>query len=79
MGSSGPRHAAGLRRLGAEVFSATDVVFSDAALPAADDLVWAGGVGLRFLLFPDKDLCVRGDLAFTAEGQAFYLYIGEAF
>ena len=39
----------------------------------------AGGLGLRFLLFPGKDIYTRFDVAFTNEGIGYYLYIGEAF
>jgi hypothetical protein len=39
----------------------------------------AGGAGLRFLIFPDKDIFTRLDVAFTEEGSGFYLFIGEAF
>lgn len=40
---------------------------------------WAGGVGLRYLIFPKKDIFVRLDVGFTREGPAFYLFTGEAF
>lgn len=39
----------------------------------------AGGLGLRFLIFPKKDIFIRFDLGFTKEGKAFYIYSGEAF
>ncbi|MEO1270265.1 MAG: BamA/TamA family outer membrane protein, partial [Myxococcota bacterium] len=67
------------RRFGASVFGATGAVFSGSEPPDVDDFVVAGGAGLRFLLFPDKDVYTRGDLAFTNEGSSFYLFIGEAF
>ncbi len=67
------------RRFGATVFAATGSVFSGPQLPPLKDFVLAGGAGLRFLLFPDKDIYTRGDLAFTREGPAFYIFIGEAF
>ncbi len=68
-----------LRRFGGAVFASTGTVFPGTAGPEFDDFVVAGGAGLRFLLFPDKDIYTRGDLAFTEEGPAFYLMIGEAF
>lgn len=74
-----PLPAGFLRRFGASVFAATGTVFPGDAPPSIRDFVVAGGAGLRFLLFPDKDIYTRGDLAFTAEGPAFYLFIGEAF
>jgi hypothetical protein len=39
----------------------------------------AGGLGVRFLLFPGKDIYTRFDVAFTNEGVGYYLFIGEAF
>lgn len=39
----------------------------------------AGGAGLRFLIFPGKDIFTRFDVAFTEEGVGYYLFIGEAF
>ena len=66
-------------RFGGAVFASTGAVFPGPDLPPIADFVVAGGAGLRFLLFPDKDIYTRADLAFTAEGNAFYLYIGEAF
>mgnify|MGYP006267929183 CR=1 FL=1 len=39
----------------------------------------AGGAGLRFLLFPNKDIFTRFDVAFTEDGPGYYFFIGEAF
>jgi hypothetical protein len=39
----------------------------------------AGGVGLRYLLFPKKDIYLRLDVGFTKDGPGFYLFTGEAF
>lgn len=39
----------------------------------------AGGGGVRFLIFKKKDIYTRLDVAFTEEGNGFYLFIGEAF
>jgi outer membrane protein assembly factor BamA len=39
----------------------------------------AGGGGVRFLLFPKKDVFTRLDFAFTKESRGFYIFIGEAF
>ena len=33
----------------------------------------------RLLIFPDKDIYTRLDLAFTEEGRGLYFFIGEAF
>ncbi len=40
---------------------------------------WAGGVGIRYLIFPKKDIFVRIDMGITREGPAFYWFTGEAF
>jgi len=39
----------------------------------------AGGAGVRFLIFPGKDIFTRLDVAFSEDGPAYYLFIGEAF
>ena len=33
----------------------------------------------RFLVFPEKDIYTRVDVAFTQEGRGIYFFIGEAF
>ena len=38
-----------------------------------------GGLGLRYLIFPQKDIYTRIDIAFTREGNGVYFFIGEAF
>jgi hypothetical protein len=43
------------------------------------NLLPTAGAGLRFLLFPEKDIYTRIDLAFTQEGNGVYFFIGEAF
>lgn len=67
------------RRFGAALFLGTGTVFPGPDLPPVSDFVLAGGAGLRFLLFPDKDVYTRVDVAFTREGPTFYVLIGEAF
>ncbi|MEO0814727.1 MAG: BamA/TamA family outer membrane protein, partial [Myxococcota bacterium] len=66
-------------RFGASVFLGTGTVFPGPDLPSVSDFVLAGGAGLRFLLFPEKDIYTRLDVAFTEEAPNFYLFIGEAF
>lgn len=39
----------------------------------------AGGAGLRFLLFPKKDVFTRLDFAVTRESNGIYFFIGESF
>jgi hypothetical protein len=44
-----------------------------------DKLLWAIGGGVRFLLFPRKDVFTRFDVAWTGNNLGTYIYIGEAF
>jgi hypothetical protein len=67
------------KRWGAAVFGATGTVFNRFHQLSLNNFVLAGGAGLRFLLFPKKDIFSRVDLAFTKEGTGIYLFIGEAF
>jgi hypothetical protein len=67
------------RRFGAAAFGGAGRVFNDFGRWDGSDLVWSAGGGIRFLLFPKKDIYTRFDVAFTNEGTGFYLYIGEAF
>lgn len=67
------------KRIGAAAFVGSGAVFDDFSNLSLDKFVWSGGAGLRFLLFPKKDIYTRIDAAFTKEGTGFYIYIGEAF
>jgi hypothetical protein len=67
------------KRFGGTLFGALGAVS-----PGVTDLNFnqvraAGGAGVRFLLFPGKDIYTRFDVAFTNEGVGYYLFIGEAF
>ncbi len=67
------------RRIGGTVFASLANVS-----PALDQMMinktrLAGGAGLRYLLFPKKDIFLRFDLGFTEEGPGFYIFTGEAF
>ncbi|WP_221391198.1 BamA/TamA family outer membrane protein [Dyadobacter sp. NIV53] len=67
------------KRIGGTVFAAAAVV-----APRVHEFSWkhirpSGGVGLRYLLFPKKDIFLRLDVGFTKEGPGFYLFTGEAF
>lgn len=66
-------------RLGAVVFAGAGKVFPELSSFNLSDLVVSGGAGIRFLLFPKKDIYTRFDVALTQEGPGFYLFIGEAF
>ena len=67
------------KRWGATVFGSTGTVFNEFDDLTAGDFKWAGGAGLRFLLFPKKDIFTRLDFAFTNESKGIYIFIGEAF
>ncbi|GAB4406959.1 MAG: BamA/TamA family outer membrane protein [Bacteroidia bacterium] len=67
------------RRLGAAAFLAMGSVAPRVGDFSLGDTRAAGGVGLRFLLFPPKDIYVRLDMGLTREGPGFYFYTGEAF
>lgn len=67
------------KRLGAAVFASTGTVFNRFNDLSLNNLVVAGGAGLRFLLFPKKDIYSRIDLGVTKEGTGLYIFIGEAF
>ncbi len=67
------------KRIGGTVFTGLAAV-----APSIGSLQWnnlriAGGAGLRYLLFPKKDIFLRLDVGFTREGPGFYIYTGEAF
>lgn len=66
-------------RIGAAVFAGTGTVFNQLIDLNISNLTVSGGLGLRFLLFPKKDIWTRLDFAFTREGTGFYLFIGESF
>jgi len=67
------------KRFGASFFTSTGTVFNSFKSFNLRDFVVAGGGGLRFLLFPKKDIFTRLDVAFTKEKPGFYIFIGEAF
>lgn len=66
-------------RIGAAVFAGTGTVFNKMNGLSIPSLKFSAGAGLRFLLFPKKDIWVRVDYAFTREGGGLYLFIGESF
>jgi outer membrane protein assembly factor BamA len=67
------------KRWGAALFGSTGTVFSNFDQLSTKNWVWSGGGGVRFLLFPQKDIFTRLDVAFTKEKPGFYIFIGEAF
>ncbi|WP_143959415.1 BamA/TamA family outer membrane protein [Litoribacter populi] len=66
-------------RIGAAVFAGAGTVFPEFDISSLKKVVFSAGGGLRFLLFPKKDIYTRLDVAFTQEGTGFYIFIGEAF
>ena len=67
------------QRIGASVFLATGQVYGDGRDLALNQFLPTGGAGLRFLIFPEKDIYTRVDAAFTREKPGVYFVIGEAF
>ena len=67
------------KRWGASLFFAAGEVFNSNNNFQFKNLLPTGGAGLRFLLFPQKDIYTRIDYALTKEGSGFYFFIGEAF
>lgn len=67
------------KRFGGAVFAGAAVVGPKigSLVPAHARL--SGGFGLRYLLFPKKDIFLRLDVGFTKDGPGFYLFTGEAF
>lgn len=67
------------KRWGGSLFFAAGEVFSSVNEFKIKNLLPTAGAGLRFLLFPEKDIYTRLDFAVTQEGSGIYFFIGEAF
>ena len=67
------------KRIGASAFLAAGQVYSDDHPFSWRQFLPTGGAGLRFLIFPEKDIYTRLDVAYTREGRGVYFFIGEAF
>ena len=67
------------KRIGASVFIASGAVAPSIGQFSIRNVLPSGGVGLRYLIFPKKDIFLRFDVGFTKEGPAFYIFSGEAF
>lgn len=67
------------KRWGLAGFIGAGTVFNQWDSLQLRNIVLAGGGGIRFLLFPKKDIYTRADVAFTREGPGFYIFVGEAF
>jgi hypothetical protein len=66
-------------RIGAVLFAGTGTVFNKMNEVSIPNLKFSAGGGLRFLLFPKKDIWTRMDYGLTKEGGGFYLFVGESF
>jgi len=66
-------------RIGAVLFAGAGSVFNQLDNLEVSNFVFAGGTGLRFLVFPKKDIWARLDFAWTEEGSGVYIFIGESF
>lgn len=67
------------KRLGGAAFLGMGTVAPTIGDLRLSQLKVAGGAGIRFLLFPSKDIYVRFDVAFSEDGPGFYFFTGEAF
>ncbi len=65
------------KRVGGAVFAGIGSVGDE--LRTLGPVRWVAGGGLRYLLFPKKDIFVRLDCGITREGLGFYIFTGEAF
>jgi hypothetical protein len=67
------------KKWGASVFLATGQVYGTQTVFEWNAMRPTAGAGIRYLIFPEKDIYTRIDLAFTREGSGIYFFIGEAF
>lgn len=67
------------KRLGGTLFAGSASVAPAVRDFRLRDFKLSGGAGLRYLLFPKKDIFVRFDVGVTREGVGFYFFTGEAF
>lgn len=67
------------KRWGAAAFIGVGTVASSIRNINLDYLKATGGAGVRFLLFKEKDIFTRFDVAFSEDGPGFYFFIGEVF
>jgi hypothetical protein len=66
-------------RLGGTAFLGAGAVSPSIDFLSTRQIRLAGGAGLRYLIFPQKDVFIRLDLGFTREGMGVYFFTGEAF
>jgi hypothetical protein len=66
-------------RIGGTLFLSAGEVSPSLELLSIRQIRLAGGIGLRYLIFPKKDVFMRLDAGFTREGMGVYFFTGEAF
>ena len=67
------------RRFGGVIFASAGVVAPDWGKLRLQDVQPSGGAGLRYLLYPKKDIFIRLDVGVTRQGSGFYVATGESF
>ncbi|WP_428661676.1 BamA/TamA family outer membrane protein [Runella sp.] len=67
------------KRFGAVAFLGAAVVAPKISEFATKHIRTSGGIGLRYLLFPRRDIYLRLDVGFSEDGPNIYLFTGEAF
>lgn len=67
------------KRIGGAVFASAGVVAPSWGQMQVQNVQPTGGMGLRYLLYPKKDIFLRFDLGFTRQGPGFYIFTGESF
>ena len=67
------------KRFGGVLFASAGTVSPNTSMLAREQWHPAIGAGLRFMVFPKKDIFIRADFALTPEGNGLYIYTGEAF
>ena len=67
------------KRFGAAAFVAAGTVANRTRELQFKYIRPTGGVGLRYFLYPKKDVFLRFDVGFTREGTGFYIFTGESF
>ncbi|HLL96186.1 MAG TPA: BamA/TamA family outer membrane protein [Spirosoma sp.] len=67
------------RRFGGAAFLSVGSVASDWSQLRWRNAQPTGGLGLRYLIYPKKDIFLRVDVGFTRQGSGFYIFTGESF
>ena len=67
------------KRWGAAAFVSAGTVSNGVGNLDISKLKIAGGTGVRFFIFKNKDIFTRFDVAVSEDGLGYYFFIGEAF